>query len=205
MSDLGRVRSLPRPKTSRNASGEYTFTTKPKILRTFTQRGGYQRISFGKGKNKVAIFVHRLVAQAFIPNPDNLPHVNHKDENPKNNRADNLEWCNAEYNNSYGNHSENCKRHRAVVQMTMDGQEIATFDSIVEAEEKTGCRATSIQNCCVGRFKSSLGYRWKYVGTGAPIGDNSASKRERSQAGLMTAEREQSQGESLKYDVRCKM
>ena len=85
VSDLGRVRSLPRPKTSRNASGEFTFTTKPKILKAFEQNGGYQRISFGRGKNKVAIFVHRLVAQAFIPNPDNLPHVNHKDENPKNN------------------------------------------------------------------------------------------------------------------------
>ena len=163
VSDLGRVRSLPRPKTSRNASGEFTFTTKPKILKAFEQNGGYQRISFGRGKNKVAIFVHRLVAQAFIPNPDNLPHVNHKDENPKNNRADNLEWCNAEYNNSYGNHIERCKRHRAVVQMTKDGQEIATFDSIVEAEEKTGCRATSIQACCIGRYKSSCGYRWRYA------------------------------------------
>ena len=163
VSDLGRVRSLPRPKTSHNASGEYTFTTKPKILRTFTQRGGYQRVSFGKGKDKKAFMVHRLVGMAFVPGYREGLFVNHKDENPNNNRADNLEWCNAEYNNSYGNHSENCKRHRAVVQMTMDGQEIATFDSIVEAEEKTGCRATSIQNCCVGRFKSSLGYRWRYA------------------------------------------
>lgn len=163
VSNLGRVRSLPRPKTSRNAHGEFTFTTKPKILKTFEQNGGYQRISFGKGKDKVAIFVHRLVAQAFIPNPDNLPHVNHKDENPKNNRADNLEWCNAEYNNSYGNHIERCKRHRAVEQLTIDGQFIQRFDGIKEAAEATGCRASSIQSCCKGRFKSSLGYRWRYA------------------------------------------
>lgn len=163
VSNLGRVRSLPRPKTSRNAHGEFTFTTKPKILKAFEQNGGYQRISFGKGKDKVAIFVHRLVAQAFIPNPDNLPHINHKDENPKNNRADNLEWCNAEYNNSYGNHIERCKRHQAVEQLTIDGQFIQRFNSIKEAAEATGCRATSIQGCCKGRFKSSLGYRWRYA------------------------------------------
>ena len=127
------------------------------------RKDGYYYVDLCKNGKRKYFAVHRLVAVTFVENGMNYPQVNHKDEDKTNNNADNLEWCNAEYNNSYGNHSENCKRHRAVVQMTMDGQEIATFDSIVEAEEKTGCRATSIQNCCVGRFKSSLGYRWRYA------------------------------------------
>ena len=170
VSDLGRVRSLPRPKTSRNASGEYTFTTKPKILRTFTQRGGYQRVSLGKGKNKKAFMVHRLVGMAFVPGYREGLFINHKDENPHNNRADNLEWVTTAENNIYGNHIKNSQRHVAVEQLTIDGQFIQRFNSIIDAAEATGCRATSIQNCCVGRYKSSCGYRWKYVGTGAPIG-----------------------------------
>ena len=163
VSNLGRVRSLPRPKTSRNASGEFTFTTKPKILRTFTQRGGYQRVSFGKGKNKKAFMVHRLVGMAFVPGYREGLFINHKDENPRNNRADNLEWVTTSENNIYGNHVTNCRRHRAVEQLTLDGQFIQRFDGIKEAAEATGCRATSIQSCCIGRYKSSLGYRWRYA------------------------------------------
>ena len=163
VSNLGRVRSLPRPKTSRNASGDFTFTTKPKILRTFTQRGGYQRVSFGKGKNKKAFMVHRLVGMAFVPGYREGLFINHKDENPRNNRADNLEWVTTSENNIYGNHVTNCRRHRAVEQLTLDGQFIQRFDGIKEAAEATGCRATSIQSCCIGRYKSSCGYRWRYA------------------------------------------
>ena len=165
VSNLGRVRSLPRPKTSRNAHGKYTFTTKPKILRTFTQRGGYQRISFGKGKDKVAIFVHRLVAQAFIPNPDNLPHVNHKDENPKNNRADNLEWCNAQYNTTYGTIPEkNSKAHSIpVVQCDMNGNPIRTYPSATAAAESIGLTKGAVTKCCKGQNKTAGGYRWRYI------------------------------------------
>ena len=163
VSNLGRVRSLPRPKTSRNASGEFTFTTKPKILRTFTQRGGYQRVSFGKGKDKRAFMVHRLVAMAFVHGYREGLFINHKDENPRNNRADNLEWVTTSENNIYGNHVTNCRRHRAVEQLTLDGQFIQRFDGIKEAAEATGCRASSIQSCCKGRFKSSCGYHWRYA------------------------------------------
>lgn len=71
------------------------------ILKTSDDGKGYRRISLYKnGKNKQT-FVHRLVAQAFIPNPDNLPFINHKDENPANNFVDNLEWCTVLYNNTY--------------------------------------------------------------------------------------------------------
>ena len=163
VSNLGRVLSLPRPKTSRNAHGEFTFTTKSKILRTFTQRGGYQRVSLGKGKNKKAFMVHRLVGMAFVPGYREGLFINHKDENPHNNRADNLEWVTAAENNIYGNHIENSRRYVAVEQLTIDGQFIQRFNSIIDAAEANGCRATSIQSCCAGRFKSSGGYRWRYA------------------------------------------
>ena len=163
VSNLGRVRSLPRICISRNASGEYRFLTKVKILRTFEQRSGYRRVSFGKGKDKRAFLVHRLVGFAFVPGYREGLFINHKDENPSNNRADNLEWVTALENNIYGNHIENCHRHRAVEQLTKDGHFIQRFDSIKEASKATGCRTTSIQSCCSGRFKSSLGYRWRYA------------------------------------------
>ncbi len=163
VSNLGRVRSLPRICISSNASGEYRFLTKVKILRTFEQNNGYRRISFGKGKDKRAFLVHRLVGFAFVPGYREGLFINHKDENPSNNRADNLEWVTAHENNIYGNHIENCQRHRAVEQLTKDGHFIQRFDSIKEASKATGCRTTSIQACCKGRFKSSLGYRWRYA------------------------------------------
>ena len=163
VSSFGRVRSLTRTSTSSNASGEYQYQVKEKILRTFTQRGGYQRVSFGKGKDKRAFMVHRLVGMAFVPGYREGFFINHKDENPRNNRADNLEWVTTSDNNIYGNHVTNCRRHRAVEQLTLDGQFIQRFDGIKEAAEATGCRASSIQSCCKGRFKSSLGYRWRYA------------------------------------------
>lgn len=163
VSNLGRVRSHTRISTSRNASGEYQYMTKEKILRTFTQRGGYQRISLGKGKNKKAFMVHRLVGMAFVPGYREGLFINHKDENPHNNHADNLEWVTPAENNSYGSHLKNCRRYRAVEQLTIEGQFIQCFVGIKEASKSTGCRETSIISCCKGRIKSSLGYRWRYA------------------------------------------
>lgn len=71
------------------------------ILRPIDDGKGYKRIHlFKDGKSKLCL-IHRLVAQAFIPNPNNLPYINHKDENSSNNRVDNLEWCTAQYNSEY--------------------------------------------------------------------------------------------------------
>ena len=75
-----------------------------KVLRTVFDKLGYERITLPSDKNgNIEILsVHRLVAKAFIPNPDNFPCVNHKDENPSNNCVDNLEWCTYSYNTNYG-------------------------------------------------------------------------------------------------------
>lgn len=74
------------------------------------EKKGYMEVNiYNKGKRKTML-VHRLVAQAFIPNPSNLPQVNHKDENPRNNNVDNLEWCTQKYNNNYGTYKERARK-----------------------------------------------------------------------------------------------
>ena len=92
VSNLGRVKSL---KCGRE-----------RILKPQMKKKGYLQVGLRKeGKYKM-FKVHRLVAQAFIPNPEGLPQINHKDENPSNNRVENLEWCDSKYNNNYGTHNE---------------------------------------------------------------------------------------------------
>lgn len=101
--------------------------------------------------------VHRLVAEAFIPNPLNLPCVNHIDENRKNNRADNLEWCTIEYNNQY---SENSRPHKVE---RLGGAEHIMYDSIAEAARANNLSRAHITDCCLGKRKTHGGYAWRYV------------------------------------------
>lgn len=106
VSNLGNVRSLDRMYEYHNSSGEVYFREyKGKVL---TQNNSlrYKQISLSNRGSTGNFLVHRLVAEAFIPNPDNLPEVNHKDENPSNNRVDNLEWCTKSYNINYGNRNK---------------------------------------------------------------------------------------------------
>lgn len=91
MSNLGRVMSLM-----------YAKSDNPKLMKLSLDKNGYQHITLKRGK-ELSCKVHRLVARAFIPNPNNLPQVNHKDEDKTNNRVENLEWCTANYNTSYNN------------------------------------------------------------------------------------------------------
>ena len=89
-----------------------------------------------KNKEKQGFSVHRLVATAFVPNPDNLPIVNHKDENKQNNNADNLEWCTVQYNNAYGTRKERQASKISVRVICLETKQI--FDSIKEAQEWLG-------------------------------------------------------------------
>ena len=100
VSNLGRVRSLDRDVVGKNGVTQH-YKAGFKTQRQ--DKDGYLRVSLSKRGKSKGFGVHRLVAQAFIPNPDNLPQVNHRDENPSNNKADNLEWCTQSYNNAYGN------------------------------------------------------------------------------------------------------
>ena len=102
VSNLGRVKSCDR--CIRNSRGVWHI--KEKILKCSKRNDGYIMVALRYNGDNRRILVHRLVAEAFIPNPNNLPLVNHKDESRDNNKADNLEWCTNEYNLHYGTADE---------------------------------------------------------------------------------------------------
>ena len=134
------------------------------------------------GKSK-RLLIHRLVAMAYIPNPENLPQVNHIDENPLNNAVSNLEWCTAKYNMNYGNgaktrHSKidyttesrkttarinGAKQSKTVLQYSRNGEFIARYNSAAEASRKTGANHSHIIECCNGkRYKTVNNFIWKF-------------------------------------------
>lgn len=102
ISNMGRIRSVARVVTWKNGSVK---TYKSRIMKT-NKRGEYIGVSLYKDYKSKDFMVHRLVAEAFIPNPNNLPFVNHIDEDKLNNVVDNLEWCTRQYNNNYGRRNE---------------------------------------------------------------------------------------------------
>ena len=168
VSTLGRVRSLDRVVRGANAySTDYTIRLKGRILNKGTALNGYQFVVLSKeGKHKHAT-VHRLVAEAFIPNTDNLPEINHKDENKANNVVSNLEWCDRSYNVNYGTSLEKRSRKcfKCIEQLTLDGQHVAYYESTSELVRLSKGRyeSTAISNAARGRSSCSGGYKWRYV------------------------------------------
>lgn len=154
--DLGNVYSLKRKKL---------------ILRTPRDSFGYYRIGLwdkGRCKHK---FVHRLVAEAFILNPENKPQINHKDGNKKNNCVTNLEWSTSSENVKHAfrvlgkspRRGEENPRSKIVLQI-QDGKIIAEFYGVREAQRKTGIWATHIRAVCKKQhgLQHAGGYQWKY-------------------------------------------
>ena len=134
-------------------------------------RRGYNKITLCKDGKEKNISIHRLVALAFIPNPDNLPIINHKDENPSNNMVGNLEWCSIKYNNTYGTRLERVSKKnlnrkdlsKPVKQFTKDGVFVKEYPSMKEVERQTGYDFSLISKCCKGRYKQAYGYIWRYA------------------------------------------
>ena len=141
---------------------------KERILKLITDKCGYLKVNLYKNNIKKEYFVHRLVAEAFIPNTENLPEVNHKDENKLNNNAENLEWCDREYNCNFGTRNErviakntNGKLSKTVLQYTLDGEFVGEWPSARECG-RNGFNQGSVSACCRGELKTHKEYIWKY-------------------------------------------
>ena len=152
VSNMGRVRSITR--YVRHAKGGFRVSPS-KIMKLCQNGDGYYFVGLHRD-NKVKPFrVNRLVAEAFIPNPDNLPCVNHIDKNRLNNNVNNLEWCTVEYNNRYS-------FNKCISQFTLKGVYIRDWDAISTASKELNINCSNISQCCLGKRKSAGGYVWKY-------------------------------------------
>ena len=132
-----------------------------RFLSLKTRKNKRVEVLLSKNGQRKTFFVHRLVALTYIPNPNELPQVNHKDENPQNNCVDNLEWCNCKYNANYGTRNERLGKAFAKPFYCIELDK--TFESMKEAEQQTGVRHDCISNCCRGKQKTTGGYHWRYA------------------------------------------
>ena len=156
----GRIFSKGRIFVRKNG---WVMTCRPMELVQKDNGRGYMTVMLYDENKGRRFYVHRLVAKAFVDNPNNLPQVNHKDENKSNNNADNLEWCDARYNLTYGTHKERVTKanSRAVIQYTNSGKYVNEFPSAMEAMRTTGIKQGGISKCCKGERKSAGGYIWR--------------------------------------------
>lgn len=137
------------------------------IIKPHIYKNGYCRVRlWDREKRKFKdTYIHRLVANAFLENPKNLPEINHKDENKQNNNINNLEWCDRKYNCNYGNIKEKLanNKEKKVAQYTMSGEYIATYKSIKQVHRLYGYDCSAIARCCKGKQTKGYGYIWKFA------------------------------------------
>lgn len=181
VSNLGRVKSKSR--IVKREKSDYFLNGR--ILKPCPNNKGYLRVPLCKNGAKETQFVHRLVAEAFLDNPNNYPIINHKDENCTNNCVENLEWCTYSYNNTYNNlHYRKMKnynwkerskkvdykrlnkimmqyRKKKVYQYDLDWNFIKEWESGAEVIEN-GVATKTIYDCLNGKQLTHKGYRWSY-------------------------------------------
>lgn len=161
---LYRVSNLGRVRTLHKRGGGCLVKAKGGILRPCFIKG-YYAIRLRKDGKYKQHQLHRLVAAAFVTNPNNLPFVNHIDENGLNNNANNLEWCTHQYNINFGTRTKKviAKLSKPISQYTMSGILIQTYSSLHEAWHKTGISIAHICNVCKGKRNHAGGFVWKYA------------------------------------------
>lgn len=179
VSNLGKVRSLDRRIHIVVKGTPCSYVKEGRILTPNLINKYYSVYLTSDNGTKKYVRIHRLVASAFIPNLNNLPCINHKDENKLNNNVDNLEWCTFKYNSNYNNLGQrissilrnNEKQSKPVQQYDLSGNLIKEYPSIIEAERETGISNVSISKCCRGFYVDkgkrvniykAGGYKWKY-------------------------------------------
>ena len=175
VSDDGRVRSLDRVVEVKHGRIKGAFKhLKGKEMKLSESKhknrntDGYLVVNLRRDCTSWVAPVHILVANAFIPNPNNLPTVNHIDGNKHNNHKSNLEWASYRDNNIHAlAHNLRQPRKNIIRQYTIDGEFIAEYRSASEASRVTGCPLGGISHCINGRTNSSSGYIWKKVSESA--------------------------------------
>lgn len=165
ISNLGRVRSMDRKIY--NSWNDMFQNYTGKIMHPSRRKKGYLGICLTKNNKQKSFLIHRLVAEAFIPNPNNYPQINHKDEIKTNNCVENLEWCDCKYNVNYGSCKANSSRTRTNnmynQKPVMCIETGVVFYNSRDVERKTGINSSNIRSACRGVYKTSHGYHWKYV------------------------------------------
>lgn len=149
VSNLGRVKSV-----------NYNKTKKEKILKEIKIRNGYLYVNLCKNGKVKKHQVHRLVAQAFMPNPDNKPHIDHINTNRTDNRVENLRWCTNKEN--MNNPLTIIKISKPIIQFSKDGEFIKKWDCISEIQRELVINKGNICQCCKGNLKTAGGYIWRY-------------------------------------------
>ena len=158
VSNLGRIKSLGNDRTR-----------KEKILKPGKNKIGYMTVVLSKDRYKKSYYLHRLVAEAFLNNPYNLPQINHINEIKEDNRVENLEYCTAKYNCNFGTRNERRAKKQKGVYNTKKSKKVKCIEtgkiypSTMEIQRQFGFAQSHISSCCLGKLKSCYGYRWKYV------------------------------------------
>ena len=167
-----------------NGTGYYML--KEKILKPYTNNKGYLVVDLRINNKTKKCLVHRIVAETFIPNPNNYPIINHKDNNPLNNNIENLEWCTYSYNLEYC-YNQNRRietearikaqklpstwLYKKIGQYDLNGDFIKSFESLTEAAKSIYNKEhrnlnsikTNISSCCNNKAKSAYHFKWKYI------------------------------------------
>lgn len=160
VSNLGNVKRLTYSMKINPRSYTQCVHYNEHLLKPRPHRAGYQLVVLSKNGKATGYSVHKLVAEAFIPNPDNLSEINHKDEDKANNRVDNLEWCTRIYNNTYGTMQQ--RKAEKLRKSVLCIETNIIYPSVREAAKQTGADRSSISACCKGKQKTTKGYHWKY-------------------------------------------
>lgn len=160
VSNCGHVKSLSRYVNNNGTK----VIHKGRILKP-SNRHGYLCVVLRKNNKSKSFSVHRLVAQAFIPNPNQYQVINHKDENKQNNKVLNLEWCTQKFNCNYGHHNVKISQSikgKPIAQYDLNGKLLKVWSHIGDIERK-GFDSSCISKCCRHVRKTHKGYKWEYL------------------------------------------
>lgn len=163
VSNLGNIRSVDRVIYSDKLHIGTKRKLDGKMLKPYVNAHGYLALTLTKNGKEKSLRVHRLVAEAFIKNPNNYDQINHIDGNKTNNKVENLEWCNNQHNVIHAYKNGLTKHYsKRIKQYDLKGNYIQTFESIAKACEEVNGKNANIIKCAKGYINSAYGYKWRY-------------------------------------------